>query len=152
MGCLAGLAGLAALAFVGLILIAAANYKPSEHRGIYNVIADASPRPSPATDSRGAATSYLAIKKYTWEKGGFGTVGLIHVTIKNLSTHDSIANIHYKTAYYAESGVQHGSWGGHGVIEKVLGPGQIRTFEVNDGFINTQATKMSLQIAGADWQ
>lgn len=90
------------------------------------------------------ATKDLDIVRSSWEKGGFGSVALWHLTIKNKSTVVMYSDIAYITEYAAPSGtiVGHGS----GKILDTIQPGQTKSFNVNDGFINSQATRASVTI------
>jgi tetratricopeptide (TPR) repeat protein len=101
-----------------------------------------------ADDKRAAALEAarrdpIDVVKATWEKGGFGVIGVWHVTLKNRSD-KPVADIEYETAYSSESGNDVGS--GSGTIQKVIEPGATRTFEVNDGFIQSEAARASFVV------
>lgn len=103
------------------------------------------PIASPAPD-----LSLLQITKHTWEKGGFDTVVLWHITFWNKSD-KPIGNIRYRTRYIAETGdqVDHGGVDaplGDYMIRKVIPPHQERTIEINDGFVHREAAKADFQI------
>jgi len=83
----------------------------------------------------------------SWSKDGFGTVAVWRVTLKNTNPYMKYSDIAYTTEYSAASGTDVDS--GHGKILDVLGPGQTRTFEVNDGFVHSQAKRASFSILGA---
>jgi hypothetical protein len=85
-----------------------------------------------------------------WEKGGFGTVAIWHVTFTNNSDFP-ISTIRYTTKYAAENGdiVGHGGGDDH-IIRKVINPHSSRTLEINDGFISPAADKASFHLV--DWQ
>jgi hypothetical protein len=88
------------------------------------------------------------VTKRTWEKGGFDAVAIWHVTIKNL-TNRPIGNFSYTAIYQSETGVDHGSKSGQ--LEKRLEPGEMRTFEINDGFIDTQSDRASIGLTEAEF-
>jgi hypothetical protein len=94
----------------------------------------------------------LKVLNVSWHKGGFDTVSILNVTIKNLSK-SFIDDIQYDTVYTAETGETVTKGGAHqlfGVkdVKKVVLPGQTRTLEINDGFIDTEAVRVTFQITG----
>jgi hypothetical protein len=89
----------------------------------------------------------LDVTSSSWHKGGFGVVPIWVVTIRNNSKVAVFSDIEYRTSYSAPSGTDVGS--NTGTILDVIRPGQTRTFEVNDGFINSQATQASFVITDA---
>jgi T4 superinfection immunity protein len=103
---------------------------------------------SPSASPSATPTEYLSaeawngsdfqVTKRTWEKGGFGVIGIWRVTIKNL-TDRPIGDFRYTTNYESETGVNHGSHSGQ--LEKRLEAGQVRIFEINDGFVSSQSDK-----------
>jgi hypothetical protein len=99
---------------------------------------------------REAILQQVKVVDYTWGVGGLGLVGIIKVTIKNLSKYP-LGNFKYETTYYSETGIASKSWGGARELEKLIKPGQTRTFEINDGYIDKEkAEKMSFKITGYD--
>jgi hypothetical protein len=93
----------------------------------------------PATD--------IAVVRSSWSREGFGTVGVWTVTLKNNNPVMRYSDIRYRTEYSAASGTSVGD--GNGQILDILGPGQTRTFRVNDGFIHSQAQRASFSIVAA---
>jgi hypothetical protein len=92
----------------------------------------------------------VKVVSYTWELGGFNLVSIIHVTLKNLSK-VTLGNIMYETHYFAETGKQCDSALGAHEIDKILKPGQTRTFEVNDGYVDAaKVQKMSFVVTDYD--
>jgi hypothetical protein len=104
-------------------------------------------KPSPSSNeylsTEAWAGSDFQVVRKTWEKGGFDTVAIWHVTIKNL-TNRPIGNFRYTTDYQSETGVNHGSHFGR--LEKRLEAGQTKTFEFNDGFVYSQADRAGVDI------
>jgi len=85
-----------------------------------------------------------------WEKGGFGTVALWKVTLRNLSK-KTIGDFRFRTVDYSETGNTVGSGGvdsllGKDTIQKILPGLSSRTFEVNDGFISDEAVRAGFEI------
>lgn len=89
----------------------------------------------------------LKVVRSSWKKGGFDTVAIWSVTIRNLNKAASFADITYSTSYSGESGTMLDSK--TGVIYDVLKPGQTRTFEVKEGFIHGQVSRAGFQLTGA---
>jgi hypothetical protein len=88
-------------------------------------------------DVPAAPTDAIKVVKYSWEFDALGMVAIMHVTLKNISN-VTVGNIKYESHYYAETGKSADyPFGAGGVkeIEKMLKPGQTRTFDLNDGFI-----------------
>lgn len=83
-----------------------------------------------------------------WEKGGFGVVPIWHVTIKNL-TNRPMGNFSYRADYSSETGIGHNSH--TGLLEKRLEPGQTKTFEISDGFIDSQANRAGIGFTTAEF-
>ena len=92
--------------------------------------------------------SDFKVAKTVWEKGGFNSVAIWHITIKNL-TNRPIGNFLYTTDYASETGINHGSRAG--VLEKRIEPGETKTFEINDGFIYSQADRASIDFTKAEF-
>ena len=90
----------------------------------------------------------LKIVSKNWTAGGFGNVGLWRVTFENRSTRP-VGNIRYETSYFAETGGKVGSK--KDVIQKVIGPKQRRTLEINDGFIHKEAHEADIEIVGSEY-
>jgi hypothetical protein len=93
----------------------------------------------------------LRVLDVTWQKGGFNTVSMIYLTVKNCSD-SPITNISYDSTYTAENGdvvTQGGTHQFFGVknIKKVVHPGETRTLEINDGFIDSEAYKLNFRVA-----
>jgi hypothetical protein len=97
------------------------------------------PTPTPAPEPE--AADKLEVVKKRWHKGGFGAVSIWHVTFRNKGD-KPIGNIRYRTFYRAETGEIVDQGGVEGLLDytvkKVIKPGQTRTIEINDGFINGQ--------------
>ena len=97
----------------------------------------------------------LKVVKSDWSKGGFGTVALWRVTFHNRSG-KPVGNIRYRTAYYAETGAQVDKGGvdsilSKGLIQRVIGPRQKRTIEINDGFVNQEAVRGSFSVVSWEY-
>lgn len=94
--------------------------------------------------------SFLELKKMDWRKAGFGSVAEADITIKNKS-HFPIGDIEIQATFTGESGAEvGGGWLNHKTLNKVIQPGQSRTFrDVNFGFISDQAERGSVEIKGA---
>lgn len=89
----------------------------------------------------------LKVKKHTWEKGGFGAVGLHNFSIYNPSKFtykDPVVRI----IYYGESNtVIHSS---ESTVYKLIPAGKtIRIRDFNDGFISQQAASANVEIISA---
>ncbi len=101
--------------------------------------------PSPTPDP-----DLLQITQKTWEKGGFDSVALWHVTFYNRSD-KPIGNIRYRTRYSAETGDQVDKGGvdallGDYTIRKVIAPHKKRTIEINDGFLHREAARANFEV------
>lgn len=92
----------------------------------------------------------LEVVKAVWREGGFGTVALWTVTIKN-NTSKKIGDIKFRTSYSSETGniVSRGGTDallGKDTIQKVIPPKSSRTVEVNDGFVSDEAHKANFEL------
>lgn len=92
----------------------------------------------------------LQLVSSKWQKGGFGSVALWKVTIKNVSD-KPLGDIKFSTEYYSETKnivSKGGSKGllGKDTIEKIVPPKSTKTFDVNDGFISDEAHTADFQI------
>lgn len=92
----------------------------------------------------------LEVVKSDWQRGGFDTVAIWKVTFRNKSDRP-IGNIKYRTRYYAETGAVVDKGGVDSLIskdtlQKVIKPGQTRTIEVNDGFINDESDTATFEV------
>src|SRR6476620_4305649 len=103
------LLSLAALALLALLAVGSVdtssnsskpNFGSTTPRPYTHSYAPSVPSESPTPD-----LSLLQITKHTWEKGGFDTVALWHITFWNRSD-KPIGNIRYRTRYMAETGDQ----------------------------------------------
>jgi len=90
----------------------------------------------------------IDIKLNHWTRGGFGSVGMLDFTVKNMSTTVSYRDIHYRTRYAGESGTElHRN---RGVLAIVLKPHETRRFrDVNDGLIPAQSATCAIAILDA---
>lgn len=78
-----------------------------------------------------------------WHKGGFGSIAIWKVTIKNVSD-KPLGDIKFSTEYFSETNNLVGRGGTKGIlgkdtIEKIVPAKSTRTFEVNDGFVSDEA-------------
>jgi hypothetical protein len=89
----------------------------------------------------------LTIVRSSWKKGGFDTIAIWSVTIRNRNKAASYADIAYSTSYSGGSGTVLAKK--NGVIFDVRKPGKTRTFEVNDGFVDVQVQGAGFQLTGA---
>lgn len=92
----------------------------------------------------------LQVVHTEWEKGGFDSIAIWHVTFFNRSD-KPIGNIQYRTRYSAETGDKVDAGGvdallGDNTIRKVIPPHQKRTIEINDGFLHHEAAKANFQV------
>jgi hypothetical protein len=106
---------------------------------------------STPTRGRWGSDENLQVLNVTWRRDGFGAVAILTVTFKNCSD-SPITNISYDTTYTAENGDVVTRGGTHeffGVknVKKVIQPGQTRTIEIDDGFIETEAVHMLFRVA-----
>lgn len=97
----------------------------------------------------------LQVVKSRWEKGGFGTVAVWHVTFRN-NGKKPIGNIKFSTSYDAETGSEVDKGGtdsllGKDTIQKVIEPGKTRTIEVNDGFVHDEAARASFAVVSWEY-
>jgi hypothetical protein len=108
-----------------------------------------------AAGAASEAKDKLQVIKKTWKKDGFGTVIMWRMTFRN--TGDTpIGNIVYWTTYKAETGdvVDRGGNAailGDYTIRKVIDPGQTRTIEINDGFVNQEAFNGHFQVVSCEY-
>jgi hypothetical protein len=128
-----------AIQYLGSIPNNAPEYKEAQ-----SLIAKDAPRRAEA------ARPELEKIKAVWKKGGFGSIGVWTVTIRN-NTNKTLGDIKFKTEYSSESGniVTRGGTDallGKDTIQKVIPPKQTRTFEVNDGFISDEANTASFEV------
>jgi len=89
----------------------------------------------------------LLLLQARWQKGGFGTVGVWKVTIKNVDKRE-VRDIRYVASYYGESGTLLTT--NNGTIYSMIRAGQTRSFEVTDGLIHSQADRASILLTGSD--
>jgi hypothetical protein len=89
----------------------------------------------------------LQVVKSTWKKGGFDTVAIWTVTIRNLNKAASFADIAYSTNYSGASGTALAAK--KGVIFDVLKADKTRMFEVNDGWVDGQVQRARFELTGA---
>lgn len=94
------------------------------------------------------AITDLEIVSSSWHKGGFDTIALWKVRIRNKSKLVAYRDMVYKTSYSAASGTEVGESAGK--ILEIIRPGQVRTFEVNDGFVHSQATRGGFSLIGGE--
>jgi len=142
-----GCVGLLGLLFVASVIAAIYGSKTAQNRP------SSSPTPTPVMSTAGYAptpNTELVIVKSTWRAGGFGTVALWQVTLKN-NTSKPIGNIQYRTAYYSETGniVDKGGIDSpldKKIIQKVIPPKSTRTIEVNDGFTHREAHRAGFEL------
>jgi hypothetical protein len=83
----------------------------------------------------------------SWRKEGFGNIAMWTVKLKNTNLFMRYSDISYTTHYSAPSGTTVDQ--GRGKILDIINPGQTRTFEINDGFLNSQASRASFTVVGA---
>lgn len=126
-----------------------------EAEGVARVVGAATDKAEAAREAEAAetaafntaeATTDIEVVRSSWEKGGFGSVGLWKVRLRNTSKVASFYDFTYETRYAAPSGTEVSR--GEGSLLDRLEPGQTKTFEVNDGFINSQAARASFSITG----
>lgn len=92
----------------------------------------------------------LVVVSAKWHKGGFGSIAIWKVTIKNVSD-KPLGDIKFSTEYLSETENVVGKGGTRGIlgkdtIEKVVPPKSTRTFEVNDGFVSDEAHTASFEL------
>jgi hypothetical protein len=97
----------------------------------------------------------LQVVSSNWEKSGFGAVVVWKVKFKNTSARP-IGNIKYRTSYTAETGdvVDRGgtdSLMSKDTLQKVIKPGETRTLEINDGFVNQEAHQASFAVVSWEY-
>ena len=148
------LLSLAALALLALLATGSVDTSSNSSKSSFS---STTPRPyipsyAPSSSSVSPTPdlSLLQITKHSWEKGGFETVGLWHITFWNRSD-KPIGNIRYRTRYMAETGDQVDRGGvdallGDYTIRKVIPPHQKRTLEINDGFVHHEAARAHFEI------
>lgn len=93
---------------------------------------------------------YLSVLKTSWQKGGFGSVGLNNITFKNegvLTAYD----ITVKMTFFGESGTELSS--ADRVLTIVVPPGKSkRSGEINFGFINQLSERAKTDIIDAKFR
>lgn len=89
----------------------------------------------------------ITVIRHNWRRGGFGAIALWSVTLKNTSTVAAFSDLQYETTYEAPSGTRVARHTGR--ILDVVAPGQTRSFEVNDGPVDSQARRATFRIVGA---
>jgi hypothetical protein len=93
------------------------------------------------------ASADLELASHSWHKSAFDTVAIWSVRIRNTSRVAEYYDIEYSTDYSAPSGTHVRSSSGK-ILDSVRS-GQSRSFEVNDGFVPSQAGSASFKITGA---
>lgn len=88
----------------------------------------------------------IKVIKSNWYRSGFDAVAMWDVKLKNTSD-VTLGDIEYETTYYSETNNLVDS--GRGTIQKLIKPGQTRTFEVNDGFLHKEAAGAYFVVKGA---
>ena len=99
-----------------------------------------------------AEANPVEVLRSSWQKGGFGSVAVWHITFYNGSD-EPVGNIKYRTRYYSETGNVVGSGGTEAVgedrtIQKVIPPHQKRTIRINDGFLHREAADAVFEVVG----
>lgn len=92
----------------------------------------------------------LQLVSAKWQTGGFGTVALWKVTIKNVSD-KPLGDIKFSTEYFSETKNVVSKGGTKGLvgkdtIEKIVPPKSTKTFDVNDGFVSDEAHTADLKL------
>lgn len=89
----------------------------------------------------------LKIKKHTWGRGGFGSVALHSITIKNESKSD-MKDIVLRFLYYSDSEIV--LTARTFTLYKKIPKGKTMTFNnINVGFIHNQVVSCDVEIVGA---
>ena len=103
-----------------------------------------------AEDAREKPHEFLEVTKVNWRKGGFESVCIADLTIKNNSP-IPIGDIAIQPVFMGESGSEVGNSPiNRHVIAKVIQPGKSRKFsEINFGFISQEAASARFDIVGA---
>ena len=87
----------------------------------------------------------LKVENWGWEAGGFGTVGILNMKIKNQSDKYTYSDLVIRFTTMGESGTKLDA--NEGVIYKTILPKKtIRVNELNVGFINQQAKSARVEI------
>lgn len=105
---------------------------------------------SNSANTNPAAKPDLELVKSTWKKGGFGSVAIWVVTVRN-NSNKNLGDIKFRTGYFSETGNKVGRGGvdgliGKDTIEKIVPAKKTRTFEVNDGFVSDEAETAGFEI------
>lgn len=106
------------------------------------------PAPPTTLDASDAAARDVTISA-ACKKGGFGTIALWSVRLKNTSKKTTYANLLYRAMYETESGNRlRTSRGQFGIVLK---PGETRSLsDFNDGLISQQVTKCGMVLYGGE--
>lgn len=96
-------------------------------------------------EARPNAQRDLVIKKASWEKGGFGAVGLHSFTVWNSSKTHDYKDVSFKFTYYGASESEVGST--EKVIYQKFPAGKtVKVKEINTGFVDQQAVTASISV------
>lgn len=98
-------------------------------------------------DKESNPLNYLKVKSWTWEKSGFGHVGLVNITFRNEGI-KTARDISFVVTFKGESGSTLTTANKTAAI--VVGPGKSKsTGEINLGFIDEQTKGASIEITHA---
>jgi hypothetical protein len=148
-GCLKGFLSIVAIVLVvGVIGSIMGSNKPSTP-----VSASASEPDFPALTNPNLKiplpTDQLTIAKSEWVKGGFDSIALVHVTLKN-GGKQAVKDVDLTCHFYGPSGTEIST--AKVTVFETIGPGKTkRSKELNLGFIDSQVQKAGCEIIAADW-
>ena len=144
-GCL-GVVILAILAFAGVRFLAYRTVVGMDERAAMRTPEPPTASPTLAPPEPDARRD-VDVKVNRCYSGGFGTVALLDLTLKNMSATFEYSDIGYKSVYTAESGSVLRS--NAGVLSIVLKPKQQRRYEAfNDGLLPQQVGGCDVRIVG----
>jgi hypothetical protein len=91
----------------------------------------------------------ISVTKTNWVKGGFGSIALLHLTLKNSSTR-AVRDVNLNCYFYGPSGseISHTNV----TVYETIPAGKSKTSkELNLGFIDTQVQTGSCHVIYAEW-
>jgi hypothetical protein len=101
-------------------------------------------------DKESNPLNYLKVKNWTWEKSGFGHVGLVNITFKNEGV-KTARDVSFVVSFKGESGSVLTTANKTAAI--VVAPGKSKsTGEINLGFIDEQTKNASIEITHATFE
>jgi hypothetical protein len=150
-GCFRGLFSIIAIIFI--IGVAASVFNgPSKPSSTANPGGAAAALRTPQTiDAPALAQPWeqVTLSDQKFEKGGFGSVALARLTLKNTGTR-AVRDVNLNCSFYGQSGSTI-STSNVTVYKTIAGGKSVKSGELNLGFVDGQATNAQCRVIYAEW-